>query len=161
MFDIAFSEILVIAVVALIVIGPEKLPKTARTLGHLFGRLQRYVSEVKADISREMELDELRKLQQQVQTAAREIETSVQTAASEVQTGVRSVEQQLNNAAQLDETSTVASASTVPPASTEPAPSQGDLVSHTGSAASPPSVTPVPPSEEPPRQSELPGLERP
>ena len=49
MFDIAFSEIMVIAVVALIVIGPEKLPKTARTLGHLYGRLRRYVTDVKAD----------------------------------------------------------------------------------------------------------------
>ena len=67
MFDIGFSEIVVIAVVALIVIGPEKLPKTARTLGHLFGRLQRYVNDVKADINREIELDELRKLQQEVQ----------------------------------------------------------------------------------------------
>ena len=63
MFDIGFSEIVVIAVVALIVIGPERLPKAARTLGHLFGRLQRYVNDVKADINREMELDELRKLQ--------------------------------------------------------------------------------------------------
>ncbi len=63
MFDIGFSEIMVIAVVALVVLGPEKLPKTARTLGHLFGRLQRYVSDVKADINRELELDELRKLQ--------------------------------------------------------------------------------------------------
>jgi Tat protein translocase TatB subunit len=63
MFDIGFSEIVVIAVVALIVIGPERLPKVARTLGHLFGRMQRYVNDVKADISREMELDELRKLQ--------------------------------------------------------------------------------------------------
>ena len=61
MFDIGFSELMVIAVVALIVIGPERLPKVARTLGHLFGRMQRYVSDVKADISREMELDELRK----------------------------------------------------------------------------------------------------
>ena len=49
MFDIGFSEIVVIAVVALIVIGPERLPKTARTLGHLFGRLQRYVADVKAE----------------------------------------------------------------------------------------------------------------
>ena len=72
MFDIGFSEIVVIAVVALIVIGPERLPKAARTLGHLFGRLQRYVNDVKADISREMELDELRKLQKQVQGAAQE-----------------------------------------------------------------------------------------
>ena len=61
-FDIAFSEIAVIAVVALVVIGPERLPKVARTLGHMFGRLQRYVNDVKADINREIELDELRKL---------------------------------------------------------------------------------------------------
>ena len=72
MFDIAFSEIVVIGVVALVVIGPERLPKVARTLGHMFGRLQRYVNDVKADISREMELDELRKLKTEVQSAARD-----------------------------------------------------------------------------------------
>ena len=77
MFDIGFSELLVIAVVALIVIGPERLPKVARTMGHLLGRLQRYVNDVKSDISREMELDELRKLQASVQDAARSIENSV------------------------------------------------------------------------------------
>jgi sec-independent protein translocase protein TatB len=98
MFDIGFSEIVVIAVVALIVIGPERLPKVARTLGHMFGRLQRYVSEVKADISREMELDELRKLQAQVQSAARDIEQSVSSAARDVESGVRSVESELNQA---------------------------------------------------------------
>src|SRR5215472_1733097 len=99
MFDVGFSEIVVIAVVALIVIGPERLPKVARTLGHMFGRLQRYVNEVKADINREMELDELRKLQAQVHSAARDIEQSVTSAAHEVETGVRSVEAQLNDAA--------------------------------------------------------------
>jgi sec-independent protein translocase protein TatB len=98
MFDIGFSEIVVIAVVALVVIGPERLPKTARTLGHLFGRLQRYVSDVKADISREMELDELRKLQREVQGAAREFEQSVNSAAQDVRTGVASVERELNEA---------------------------------------------------------------
>ena len=66
MFDIGFSEIMVIAVVALIVLGPEKLPKTARTLGHLFGRLQRYVADVKADINRELALEDLKKLQAEV-----------------------------------------------------------------------------------------------
>ena len=70
MFDIGFSELVVIGVVALVVIGPERLPKTARTVGHLFGRLQRYVNDVKADINREMELDELRKLQREMQGAA-------------------------------------------------------------------------------------------
>ena len=80
MFDIAFSEIVVIAVVALIVIGPERLPKVARTLGHMFGRLQRYVNDVKADINREMELDELRKLKSEVQAAASEFERGGGTA---------------------------------------------------------------------------------
>jgi sec-independent protein translocase protein TatB len=77
MFDIGFSELMLIAVVALIVIGPERLPKVARTLGHLFGRMQRYVNDVKADISREIELDELRKLQTSMQDAARSFEQSV------------------------------------------------------------------------------------
>ncbi len=99
MFDIGFSEILVVGVVALIVIGPERLPKVARTLGHMMGRLQRYVNEVKADINREMELDELRKLQSQVQSAARDIEQSVSRAAHNVESGVRSVEAELNEAA--------------------------------------------------------------
>jgi sec-independent protein translocase protein TatB len=85
MFDIGFSELLVIAVVALIVIGPERLPKVARTAGHLLGRLQRYVNDVKSDISREMELDELRKLQTSVQDAAREIENSVSKEISETE----------------------------------------------------------------------------
>src|SRR5260221_181368 len=89
---------MVIAVVALIVIGPEKLPRTARTLGHLFGRLQRYVNDVKADINREIELDELRKLQQQVKTAAQDFESSMTSAAKEVETGVRSVAAELNAA---------------------------------------------------------------
>ena len=66
MFDIGFSELLLIAIVALIVIGPERLPKVARTAGHLLARFNRYVSQVKADISREMELEELRKAGQQV-----------------------------------------------------------------------------------------------
>ena len=96
MFDIGFSEIVVIAVVALVVLGPEKLPKTARTLGHLFGRLQRYVNDVKSDIKREIDLDELRKLQQNVQTTAKEFETSMTTAAQSVEANVRGVEAELN-----------------------------------------------------------------
>jgi len=77
MFDIGFSELMVIALVALIVIGPERLPRVARTLGHLAGRLQRYVSDVKADINREVELDELRKMRDSMQEAASGFETSV------------------------------------------------------------------------------------
>jgi len=77
---------MVIAVVALIVIGPERLPTVARTLGHLFGRMQRYVNDVKADISREMELDELRKLQNSMQDAARSLEQSVTKEISATET---------------------------------------------------------------------------
>jgi sec-independent protein translocase protein TatB len=66
MFDVGLSELMVIAVVALVVIGPERLPKVARTAGLLLGRLQRYVSDVKADINREMQLDELKKMQQEM-----------------------------------------------------------------------------------------------
>jgi sec-independent protein translocase protein TatB len=98
MFDIAFSELVIIAVVALIVIGPERLPKAARTMGHLFGRLQRYVNDVKSDINREMELDELRKLQQQVKSAAQDLQSSVNDAARDFESSVRSVESQLNDA---------------------------------------------------------------
>lgn len=66
MFDIAFSELIVIGIVALIVIGPDKLPKIARTAGHLFGRAQRYVNDVKSDIHRELQLEEMRKLEDEI-----------------------------------------------------------------------------------------------
>lgn len=129
MFDIGFSEIVVIGVVALVVIGPERLPKTARTVGLLFGRLQRYVSEVKADISREMELDELRKLQREMQGAANEFEQSVKTAANDFTTGVRSVEHELNNAASEVAAPATAVEQKSAPAATETAdaPKQGAL----------------------------------
>ncbi len=74
MFDIGFTELMVIALVGLIVIGPERLPKVARTVGHLLGRLQRYVGDVKSDISREMQLEDLKKLQEQVKAQAGELE---------------------------------------------------------------------------------------
>ena len=86
MFDIGFSELLVIGVVALIVIGPEKLPRVARTVGHLAGRLQRYVSDVKADINREIELEELRKMRDSMQQAASNFESSVQSEMSRTET---------------------------------------------------------------------------
>ena len=150
MFDVGFSEIVVIAVVALIVIGPERLPKVARTLGHMFGRLQRYVNEVKADINREMELDELRKLQAQVQSAARDIEQSVTSAVNEAEAGVRSVEAQLNAAdtagTTTQDANVEAGASAPVPAVASPAPS----APADASAA----------SGEAPRQAALPGLDR-
>jgi sec-independent protein translocase protein TatB len=89
MFDIGFSELLLIAVVALVVIGPEKLPRVARTVGHLLGRMQRYVNDVKADINREMALDDLRKLQASMQDTMQSVEQSVNDE-------MRSAEEQLN-----------------------------------------------------------------
>jgi sec-independent protein translocase protein TatB len=83
MFDVSFTEMLVIGVVALVVIGPERLPKVARTVGHLLGRAQRYVSDVKTDIRREIELDELRKFKDQMQDAASSVQSSLrETSAS-------------------------------------------------------------------------------
>ena len=79
MFDIGFSELLVIGVIALVVIGPQKLPRVARTLGHLAGRLQRYVADVKADINREIELDELRKMRDKVEDTASDLKESIET----------------------------------------------------------------------------------
>ncbi|MDZ4255901.1 MAG: Sec-independent protein translocase protein TatB [Sulfuritalea sp.] len=88
MFDIGLTELMIIGVVALVVIGPERLPKVARTAGHLLGRLQRYVSDVKADINREMQLDELKKLQQQMTDQVTNLETSVTHEMREVESSV-------------------------------------------------------------------------
>lgn len=85
MFDFGFSELIVIGVVMLIVVGPERLPKVARTAGHLLGRVQRYVSDVKSDIQREMQLEELKKLQEQVKQQAHELESSVRAGAAGVE----------------------------------------------------------------------------
>ncbi|APR03506.1 Sec-independent protein translocase protein TatB [Thauera chlorobenzoica] len=82
MFDFGFSELIVIGVVLLVVVGPERLPRVARTAGHLLGRVQRYVSDVKSDIQREMQLDELKKLQEQVRQQAQELESSVRSGAA-------------------------------------------------------------------------------
>ena len=92
MFDIGFSEMLVCAVVALVVIGPEKLPRVARTLGHLFGRLQRYVTQVKSDIHREMELAELGKVKTEFEDAARSFKTEVESKAAETEREFRELQ---------------------------------------------------------------------
>ena len=98
MFDIAFTELMVIGLVALIVIGPEKLPRMARTVGHLAGRLQRYVSDVKADINREIELDELRKMRDQMQQAATEFQSSVQSEVGKTEAELNKTADELNQA---------------------------------------------------------------
>jgi len=89
MFDIGFSELMVIGVIALVVIGPERLPKVARTLGVLFGRLQRYVTQVKSDISREMEFAELGKVKTEFEDAARSFKTEVETKTAQAERELR------------------------------------------------------------------------
>src|SRR6202007_1037381 len=95
MFDIGFSELLVIGLVALIVLGPEKLPRVARPLGHLAGRLQRYVADVKADINREIELDELRKMRDSMQQAASNFQSTVNEEMSKASAEVSKGESEL------------------------------------------------------------------
>ena len=72
-----------VSAVALVVIGPERLPGVARTLGTLIGKARRYVADVKAEVNRTMELDELKKMKETMETAARDVEHSVHTAASD------------------------------------------------------------------------------
>ena len=93
MFDIGFSELIVIALVALIVIGPERLPRVARTLGALLGRAQRYVNDVKADIQREVDLDGLKNIRSTFQDAAKSVEESVSQVGEEIRTAGESLNQ--------------------------------------------------------------------
>lgn len=124
MFDVGFSELMVIAVVALIVIGPERLPRVARTMGHLFGRLQRYVNDVKADINREIELEELRKFKSTVEDAARGFEGTVNATVDSVQGEVSRTETELNELTKIEDPA-AAPSGTSPPAPADAAPQPG------------------------------------
>ncbi|MFZ4539159.1 Sec-independent protein translocase protein TatB [Propionivibrio sp.] len=112
MFDIGFSELIVIAIVALVVIGPERLPKVARTTGHLLGRMQRYVNDVKSDISREMQLDELKKLQAEVQDSARNFKQSISSDMQAVQQTVDQTAQSVVQDTALSANASVTAAET-------------------------------------------------
>jgi sec-independent protein translocase protein TatB len=139
-FDVGFSELMVIAVVALIVIGPERLPRVARTMGHLFGRLQRYVNDVKADINREIELDELRKFKSTFEDAARGFEGTVNTTVDSVQSEVSKTETELNDLTRIEDTAAA------PPGAPQPAPA--DAASQPGEAGHEPQGGAPPPSEK-------------
>jgi sec-independent protein translocase protein TatB len=101
MFDISFSELMVIGVIALIVLGPERMPKIARTVGHLLGRAQRYVNEVKSDIQKEMDLKEIGDIKTQMEDAARSVQSSMAESAQEFKSAVDAPAQALK--ADLDE----------------------------------------------------------
>jgi sec-independent protein translocase protein TatB len=83
MIDLGISKIALIGAVALIVIGPEKLPRVARTVGALLGKAQRYVADVKSEVNRSMDLEELKKMKEGVEGAARDVENSIQTNAAD------------------------------------------------------------------------------
>ncbi|VCU72628.1 Sec-independent protein translocase protein TatB [Pigmentiphaga humi] len=141
MFDVSFTELMTIGVVALIVIGPERLPKVARTVGHLLGRAQRYVSDVKSDIRREMELDELRNLRKEMEDAAHAIETTVKTNVSDLQKGFEEARQSVEGAAREIQAS--ASFDSI-----EPAPAQGEAIGHAEEAATSLPAEPAPASQQ-------------
>ena len=124
MFDIGFSEMVVCAVVALVVIGPERLPRVARTLGVLFGRLQRYVAQVKADINREMEAADLGKVKTEFENAARSFEADVKSQAADVEREVRDAQAAIESSVQTTSTAGTAgpTADVAPESSGTPSP---------------------------------------
>jgi sec-independent protein translocase protein TatB len=91
MFDFGFSELFVIGLIALVVLGPERLPRVARQAGQWMGKLQRYVADVKSDINRQMELEELRNLQKEVTDAARNVESSFKSTVDETKSELDSI----------------------------------------------------------------------
>lgn len=96
MFDISFMEILVISIVALIVIGPERLPAVARTLGHLYGRCRNFVYSVRTDIHNEMRMEELKKMQSSVQETVQSLENSIQQGVDQLKTTAADVKTKEN-----------------------------------------------------------------
>jgi sec-independent protein translocase protein TatB len=82
LFDIGITKLAIIGAIALVVIGPDKLPALAKTVGTLLGRARRYVADVKSEVSRSMHLDEIKKMQEAMDTAARDVENTIQTQAS-------------------------------------------------------------------------------
>ena len=132
MFDVGMSEFALLGVVALVVLGPERLPKVARTAGHLFGRLQRYVANVKSDINREMEMSDLAKVKEEVQSAVKSFENTINEHANAVQSEVAALEKS-------------AAAPVAPvPSAVSAAPSQADLLIEQ-EAGLPPITSTVPP----------------
>lgn len=98
MLDVSFTEILVVGVVALVVIGPERLPKVARTLGHLAGRAQRYVNDVKSDIQREVELGDLKQIKEQMEEAAQSVQSSLKNTEASIRNPIESIEKETMDA---------------------------------------------------------------
>lgn len=95
MFDVSFGELIVIGAVALVVIGPERLPKVARTVGHFVGKAQRYAAQVRDEVNRQIELEELRKTQQEIQAAAQQFEQTIHQEIHKAEAEVSQLHQDL------------------------------------------------------------------
>ena len=105
MIDLGISKMALIGAVALIVIGPEKLPRVARTVGALLGKAQRYVADVKAEVNRSMELDELRKMKDTVESAAKDVGNTIQTNASEFEKAWNDTQAEVNSSLAFEQSS--------------------------------------------------------
>lgn len=151
MFDVSLTELMVIGVVALIVIGPERLPKVARTVGHLLGRAQRYVNDVKSDIQREIELDELRKFKSEMETAAQDVHQSLNDTHNALQEPVQQFRAELDEVAREAsgkpaltagaETTSPADPLAAPANTAAPAPAANPLMTpHAAQPAEPPRI---------------------
>lgn len=123
MFDFSLPELMVVMVVALVVIGPERLPKVARTLGHLYGRARRYVNGVKADISRDMAIEEFRQLQQKVQAEASALENSLQAVSRTAEQNLQEINRKVAEAQYGIPPQALAESSSLP---ADPVPPQPD-----------------------------------
>jgi len=145
MFDVSLTELMVIGVVALIVIGPERLPKVARTVGHLLGRAQRYVNDVKSDIQREIELDELRKFKTEMEDAAQGVQQSLNETGASLQEPVQQFR------AELDEVAREASGKATPAVAQAPVTAQvaaaGSPAAGSPAAVKPAAAAPAAPAE--------------
>lgn len=104
MFDVAFSELLVITIVALVVIGPERLPKVARTLGALTGRMQRYVAQVKDEVNREVRFQELQQLQQEIKATATATQAKFNTVENAITQQAEDISSEIQGASSASET---------------------------------------------------------
>ena len=93
MFDLEVSKLAVIGAVALVVIGPEKMPRVARTVGTLLGKAQRYVTDVKAEVNRAMEMEELKKMKENMDTAITDVHASVLNATTQLNQGIENLGQ--------------------------------------------------------------------
>ncbi len=98
MFGLSFGELFIIGMVALIVIGPERLPKVARTVGLLVGRAQRYVNDVKSDIQREVDIQEISQIKNDMQSSLQDMKTSFEDTAKSLRNPVEQLGQELTSA---------------------------------------------------------------